>query len=71
MPWSMSTFEKMKVAQNEKRKKLPGFSYLKNIANFEAFWRDTNFSKNLLFLGSELLFVLTTTKSFRLNSPAS
>ena len=30
---------KMKVAQNEKRKKLRGFSYYKNIANFEAFWR--------------------------------
>ena len=35
-------------------KKLHGFSYYKNIANFEAFWRDKNFSKNLLFLGSEL-----------------
>ena len=23
-----------------------------NIANFEAFWRNINFSKNLLFLGS-------------------
>ena len=49
MPWSMS---KMNVARNEKRKKLHGFSYYKNIANFEAFWRDKNFSKNLLFLGS-------------------
>ena len=26
--------------------------FIKNIANFEAFWRDTNFSKNLSFLGS-------------------
>ena len=33
-------------------KKLHRFSYYKNIANFEAFWRDRNFSKNLLFLGS-------------------
>ena len=41
-----------KVARNEKRKKLHGFSYCKNIANFEAFWRDKNLSKNLLFLGS-------------------
>ena len=32
-----------------------GFSYYKNIANFEAFWQDKNFSKNLLFLGSEML----------------
>ena len=29
------------------------FTYYKNIANFEAFWRDKNFSKNLLFLGSD------------------
>ena len=43
--------EKNKVARNEKRKKLQGFSYYKNIANFEAFWRDKNFSKNLLYLG--------------------
>ena len=48
--------EKDKVARNEKRKKLHGFSYYKNIANFEAFWRDKNFSKNLLFLGSDLWF---------------
>ena len=44
--------EKDKVARNEKRKKLHGFSYYKNIANFEAFWPDKNISKNLLFLGS-------------------
>ena len=47
--------EKMKVAQNEKPKKLHWFCYYKNIANFEAFLQDKNFSKNLLFLGSELL----------------
>ena len=29
--------EKMKVALNEKRKKLHGFSFSTNIANFEAF----------------------------------
>ena len=42
MPWSMSTTRpghslgqgKNKVAQNEKRKKLHGFSYDKNMANF-------------------------------------
>ena len=44
--------EKDKVARNEKGKKLHGFSYYQNIANFEAFWLDKNFSKNLLFLGS-------------------
>ena len=37
-------------------KKLHGFSYDKNIANFESFCRDKNFSKNLLFLRSEQLF---------------
>ena len=42
--------EKYRVARNEKRKKLHGFSYDKNIANFEAFHWDKNFSKNLLFL---------------------
>ena len=35
-------------------KKLHGFSYYKNIANFEAFWWEKNFSKNILFLGSEI-----------------
>ena len=44
--------EKDKVARNDKQKKLHGFSYYKNIANFEEFWRDKNISKNLLFLGS-------------------
>ena len=46
----------MKVARNEKQKKIRGFSYYKNIANFEAFWRNKNFSKNLLFLGSDLIY---------------
>ena len=67
MPWSMSIvnidqsihLEKIKVAQNEKRKKLHGFSYYKNIGKFEAFWRDKNFRKNLLFLGSYYNWVLT------------
>ena len=44
--------EKDKVARNEKRKKLRGFPYYENIANFEAFRWDKNFSKNFLFLGS-------------------
>ena len=35
---------------------LHGFSYIKNIANFEAFSQDKNFSKNILFLKSVLLF---------------
>ena len=39
------------------KKKLRGFSYDKNIANFEAFCRDKNFSKNLIFLRSELVAV--------------
>ena len=36
--------------KNEKN--LHGFSYCKKIANFEAFWWDKNFSKNILFLRS-------------------
>ena len=43
-----------KIARNEKRKKLCGFSYDKNIANFEAFCQDKkNLAKTcLLFLRS-------------------
>ena len=37
--------------KNEKKRR--GFSFDKNIANFEAFCRDKNFSKNLLFLRSD------------------
>ena len=44
----------MKVARKDKWRKLHGFSHYKNIANFEVFWRDKNFSKNLLFLGSDI-----------------
>ena len=55
--------EKMKVARNEKQNKLHGFSYYKNIANFEAFWRDKNFSKTLLFLESDILQILYKTKT--------
>ena len=40
----------MKVALNEKRKKLRGFSFFINIANFEAFWGVKKLSANLSFL---------------------
>ena len=40
---------KMKVAQNEKRKKLLGFSFYINIGNFEAFIWNLNLSTNCLF----------------------
>ena len=43
---------KMKVAPNEKRKKLHGFSFSINIANFEAFLLVFKLTKNLLFLKS-------------------
>ena len=39
----------MKVAQNEKRKKLLGFSFYINIGNFEAFLWNLNLSTNRLF----------------------
>ena len=39
----------MKVAQNEKRKKLLGFSFYTNIGNFEAFLRNLNLSTKRLF----------------------
>ena len=41
---------KFKVALNEKRKKLHGFSFSINIANFEAFLQRIKLTKNLLFL---------------------
>ena len=43
---------KMKVALNEKRKKLHGFSFSINIANFEAFLSVFKLTKNPLFLKS-------------------
>ena len=43
---------KIKVALNEKRKKLRGFSFSKNIANFEAFLSVFKLNKNPLFLKS-------------------
>ena len=39
----------MKVARNEKRKKLLGFSFYTNIGNFEAFLWNLNLSTNCLF----------------------
>ena len=48
---------KIKVAQNEKRKKLCGFSFSMNIANFEAFrWRKKLIS-NLFFKKSVPLVI--------------
>ena len=54
MPWSMSslTREKDKIARNEKHKKLHGFSYDKNMANFEAFRWGIKLRINLLLLKS-------------------
>ena len=43
---------RMKVAWNEKRKKLCRFSFSINIANFEAFLSVFRLTKNLLFLKS-------------------
>ena len=44
---------KMKVALNENRKKLRGFSFSINIANFEAFLLVFKLTKNPLFLKSD------------------
>ena len=41
---------KLKVALNEKRKKLHGFSFSINMANSEAFWGVKKLSANLSFL---------------------
>ena len=47
---------KLKNALNEKRKKLCGFSFSINIANFEAFRRTKKLISNLFFLKSARLF---------------
>ena len=46
---------KLKNAPNEKRKKLRGFSFSKNMANFEAFCRTKKLISNLFFLESVLV----------------
>ena len=48
---------KLKVARNEKRKKLHGFSFSINIANFEAFCWTKKFISNLFFLKSGVVLV--------------
>ena len=50
---------KLKVARNEKRKKLSGFSFSINIANFEAFCWTKKLISNLFFLKSVLLLVIS------------
>ena len=52
---------KLKVARNEKRKKLHGFSFSINIANFEAFLWTKKLISNLFFLKSDM-YVLTFLK---------
>ena len=63
--------EKMKVALNEKQKKLCGFSFSINIANFEAFLSVFKLTKNLLFLksGSGIIYTgwVIVTENLNLN----
>ena len=47
----------MKVARNEKQKKLHGFSFSINIANFEAFRWTKKLISNLFFLKSVSTFI--------------
>ena len=47
---------KLKVARNEKRKKLRVFSFSINIANFEAFRWTKKLISNLFFLKSDLYY---------------
>ena len=46
---------KQKIARNENRKQLCGFSYSKSVANFEVFRKVISSNINLLFLKSVLL----------------
>ena len=48
---------KLKVARNEKRKKLSGFSFSINIANFEAFCPTKKLISSLFFLKSAMLII--------------
>ena len=45
---------KKKVALNEKRKKLHGFSFSMNMAKFKAFWGVKKLSTNLSFLKCDI-----------------
>ena len=47
---------KLKVALNEKRKKLHGLSFSINMTNFEAFWGVKKMSANFSFLKCEVPF---------------
>ena len=64
---------KLKVALNEKRKKLHGFSFSINIANFEAFRWTKKLISNLFFLKSVKVSVSSFKSSSRCNNtfPAS
>ena len=55
---------KMKVALNEKRKKLRGFSFSINMANFEAFLLVFKLTKNPLFLKSEYVITILHTPKY-------
>ena len=55
MPWSMSTLGKnIKLHEMKNEKKLHGFSYYKDMANFEAFLWSIKLSANLLLLKSAI-----------------
>ena len=45
---------KLKVALNGKQKKLHGFSFSINMANFEGFYKNKKLSSNLFFLKTML-----------------
>ena len=55
----------MKVARNEKRKKLPKFSFYINIGNFEAFLWNLNLSTNRLFWRCERLSFSTYVTNYK------
>ena len=64
----MSTLDihkvKLKVAKNEKRKKLRGFSFSISVANFEVFCWTKKLISNLFFLKSVLLVNYTKKWTF-------
>ena len=57
---------KVKVALNEKRKKLHGFSFSINMANFEAFCQTKKLISNLFFLKSVDVIIKRVLYTFEL-----
>ena len=59
---------KLKVARKEKQKKLHGFSFSINMANFEAFHWNKKWSSNLFFMKSVIGIFVYVSNSWEFSS---